>query len=403
MQKVVIVGGGHAAAQLCVSLIEGKLPGDITLVCEERHLPYHRPPLSKTFLKDPNAETQLLRAEATYTEAGIDVLLGDPAVAIDRSARTVTLASGRVLSYDALVLATGTRPRRLPNVPNDLENLIYMRNATDATRLREALAAAQSVTILGGGFIGLEIAATARHFDKPVTVFEAASRLLARVVSPEVSEYVHRVHAESGVEIHVNAPVEHVDVQDKRAVAVQVNGQRYPVDLVVAGIGAVPETSLAEAAGLECRNGIVVDGFMRTSDPAVYAIGDCTSFPYAPWGSPLRLESVQNANDQARTLAGVLLGKPAEYSALPWFWSDQGSLRLQIAGLAPSGTQRFIRASNRPGSFSVLHFVDDRLVCVESVNNPVDHIASRKLLESGKNPPREQLLDPEIPLKTHLG
>src|SRR5690606_48594 len=154
----------------------------------------------------------------------------------------------------------------LPNVPNDLENLIYMRNATDATRLREALAAAQSVTILGGGFIGLEIAATARHFDKPVTVFEAASRLLARVVSPEVSEYVHRVHAESGVEIHVNAPVEHVDVQDKRAVAVQVNGQRYPVDLVVAGIGAVPETSLAEAAGLECRNGIVVDGFMRTSD-----------------------------------------------------------------------------------------------------------------------------------------
>mgnify|MGYP001093710313 CR=1 FL=1 len=402
MQKVVIVGGGHAAAQLCGSLVEGKFPGSITLVCEERRLPYHRPPLSKAFLKDPSAETQPLRAESSYTEAGIEVLLGEPAVAIDRATRTVTLASGRVLPYDALVLATGTRARRLANVPDDLENLIYLRNAADAGRLRDALAAAESVVVLGGGFIGLEIAATARQFGKSVTVYEAAPRLLARVVSPEVSEHVARVHRESGIEIHLDALVDQVEVEGRRAVAIHVGGERRPIDLIVAGIGAVPETSLAEAAGLECNNGIVVDAYMRTSDPAIYAIGDCTSFPYAPWGSPLRLESVQNANDQARTLAGVLLGRPEEHGALPWFWSEQGNLRLQIAGLAPSGTERYIRESNRPGSFSVLHFAEGRLVCVESVNNPVDHIAARKLLEAGRNPPREQLLDPSIPLKAHL-
>lgn len=402
MQKVVIVGGGHAAAQLCGSLVDGKFTGAITLVCEENHLPYHRPPLSKTFLKDPTAETQLLRAEASYTDAGINVLLGDPVVSIDRVGRSVTLASGKVLPYDALVLATGTRARRLPQLPSTLENLIYLRNAADATRLREAISAAPAVTILGGGFIGLEIAATASHFGKPVTVFEAASRLLERAVSPEVADHIANVLAEGGVHVHLGACVDDFHVEGNRLVAVTVAGQRHPVELLVVGIGAVPETSLAEAAGLDCANGVVVDGFMRTSDPAIYAIGDCTSFPYAAWGSSLRLESVQNANDQARTLAGVLSGNAVEYGALPWFWSDQGALRLQIAGLAPPATDRAIRHSGKPGSFSVLHFADGRLVCVESVNNPLDHIAARKLLEQGINPPREQLLDSSIPLKTHL-
>lgn len=402
MQKVVIVGGGHAAAQLCGSLIEGKFTGEITLVCEENHLPYHRPPLSKTFLKDPSAEAQLLRAEASYTEAGINVVLGDPVVSIDRAGQTVTLGSGKVVAYDALVLATGTRARRLSDLPPDLQNLIYLRNAADATRLRDAISSASSVTVLGGGFIGLEIAATAGHFGKPVTVFEAAPRLLERAVSPEVADHIAGVLAEAGVTVHLSAHVNSFEVDGKRLVAVTAGEQRHPVDLMVAGIGAIPETSLAEAAGLTCENGVVVDGFMRTSDPAIYAIGDCTSFPYVAWGSSLRLESVQNANDQARTLAGVLLGNPVEYGALPWFWSDQGALRLQIAGLAPPGTDRAIRPGNKPGSFSVLHFADGRLLCVESVNNPIDHIAARKLLEQGKNPPRDQLLDPSIPLKAHL-
>ncbi|MBU4611104.1 FAD-dependent oxidoreductase [Achromobacter sp. GG226] len=402
MQKVVIVGGGHAAAQLCASLIEGSFAGKVTLVCEESSLPYHRPPLSKTFIKDPAAEPQLLRAESVYQEAGIDVRLGDAVTAIDRAARRVTLASGATLDYDALVLATGTRARKLPDVPEDTENLVYLRNTTDALRLRDALGAAPSVTVLGGGFIGLEIAATAGHLGKPVTVFEAAPRLLARAVSPEASAHVAETLREAGVTVRLGVTVDGFERDGHRICAVTVQGERHPVDLLVAGIGAIPETALAEAAGLACDNGVVVDDHMRTADPAIYAIGDCTSFPYARWGKTLRLESVQNANDQARTLASVLLGQPAPYGALPWFWSDQGALRLQIAGLAPPDTERVLRPGAKPGSFSVLHFAEGHLVCVESINAPIDHIAARKLLEQGKNPPREQLADPAVPLKSFL-
>jgi len=402
MQKVVIVGGGHAAAQLCASLIEGSFAGQVTLVCEESSLPYHRPPLSKTFIKDPAAEPQLLRAESVYQEAGIDVRLGDAVTAIDRAARRVTLASGATLDYDALVLATGTRARKLPDVPEDTENLVYLRNTADALRLRDALGAAPSVTVLGGGFIGLEIAATAGHLGKPVTVFESAPRLLARAVSPEASAHVAETLREAGVAVRLGVTVDGFERDGSRITAVTVQGERHAVDLLVAGIGAVPETALAEAAGLACENGIVVDDHMRTADPAIYAIGDCTSFPYARWGKTLRLESVQNANDQARTLASVLLGQPAPYGALPWFWSDQGALRLQIAGLAPPDTERVLRPGAKPGSFSVLHFAEGHLVCVESINAPIDHIAARKLLEQGKNPPREQLADPAVPLKSFL-
>jgi len=402
MQKVVIVGGGHAAAQLCASLVEGEFKGNVTMVCEEASLPYHRPPLSKSFIRDPAAEMQLLRAETVYTDAGIEVLLADPAVAIDREARSLTLASGATLDYDVLVLATGTRARRLPELSDDIVNVAYLRNAQDAINLRDAMANAPSVTVLGGGFIGLEIAATAGQLGKKVTVFEMASRLLPRAVSPEASEHVASVLAESGVDLQLNSRVDAFDIQHKRVVGVTVNGQAYPVDLMVAGIGATPETALAELAGLACDNGVVVDEMMRTSDPAIYAVGDCTSFPYARWGKTLRLESVQNANDQARTLAGVLLGRSAPYGALPWFWSDQGALRLQIAGLAPPETERVVRPGAKPGSFSVLHFADGHLVCVESINAPMDHIAARKLLEQGKTPPRDQLVDPAIPLKNHL-
>lgn len=401
MQKVVIVGGGHAAAQLCASLIEGGFPGSLTLVCEEASLPYHRPPLSKTYIKDPEAPIQLLRPEAVYADAGVQVLLADPAVGIDRDARVLTLASGKQLDYDALVLATGTRARRLPDVPEELQNLIYLRNADDAARLRAAIADAPSVTVVGGGFIGLEIAATAGALGRPVTVFESAPRLLARSVSPEASEHVARVLHDSGVDLRLSSDLQHIRTENGRVRSVVVNEVEHPVDLLVAGIGAVPEITLAQAAGLDCLNGIVMDGLMQTSAPGIYAIGDCTSFPYARWGKTLRLESVQNANDQARTLAGVLLGTKTPYHALPWFWSDQGALRLQIAGLAPPDTERVLRPGAKPGSFSILHFADGHLVCVESINAPMDHLAARKLLELGLNPPRDVLADPAVPLKSH--
>ncbi|OZI77200.1 NAD(P)/FAD-dependent oxidoreductase [Bordetella genomosp. 12] len=401
MRQIVIIGGGHAAAQLCGSLADSGQDMAITLISEEAHLPYHRPPLSKTFIKDAAAEPALLRPAKAYDDAGVRLLLGETAVAIDRAERKVTLASGAQLSYDELVLATGTRARRLPGLEPEPANLHYVRSVADAQRLREALAAAGSVTVLGGGFIGLEVAATAAALGKQVAVFESQDRLLARSVSPEISDLVSANLREAGIALHLGAAVEGFDVADGRVRSLRAAGQAHAVELLIAGIGAVPETRLAEAAGLEVNNGIVVDGRMQTSDPHIHAIGDCTAFPYAREGRALRLESVQNANDQARVLAAVLGGQAAEYHALPWFWSDQGALRLQIAGIAPAGCERRIRPGAKPGSLSVMHFLNGRLMCVESINAPLDHMAARKLLDLAEHPPVDVLLDPAVALKTH--
>ncbi|KCB23987.1 NAD(P)/FAD-dependent oxidoreductase [Bordetella hinzii] len=399
MRQIVIIGGGHAAAQLCGSLAEAGPDLAITLISEEAQLPYHRPPLSKTFIKDAAAEPAPLRPASAYE--GVRLLLGETAVAIDPAARTVTLASGASVAYDELVLATGTRARRLPALEPAPANLHYLRTAADARRLRDALARAGRVTVLGGGFIGLEIAATAAALGKQVEVFESQSRLLARSVSPEISERVAANLREAGIALRLDASIESFDLADGRVGALRAGGRDHPVELLVAGIGAVPETRLAEAAGLAVDNGIVVDSQMRTSAPHIHAIGDCTAFPYLREDRRLRLESVQNANDQARTLAAVLCGQPADYRALPWFWSDQGALRLQIAGIAPAGAERRLRPGSKPGSLSVMHFLDGRLVCVESINAPLDHMAARKLLELAEHPPAELLLDPSVALKTH--
>ncbi|MBO9352667.1 ferredoxin reductase [Bordetella petrii] len=401
MQRIVIVGGGHAASQLCASLAEAGLRTGVTLVSAEAHLPYHRPPLSKGYLKDTQAAPQLLRPESAYE--GMTVHLNARAEHIDAEARKVTLSDGQVLPYDALVLATGTRPRRLPGLPETLDNLHYLRSIDDALRLRVSLAEARSVTVLGGGFIGLEIAATAAALGKRVTVFEMADRLLARAVSPDVSEHVANTLLQAGITLRRNCGPIEFQCQQRRVDALICQGETHPADLLVAGIGAEPDTALAQSAGLAIDNGIAVDGHMRTSAAHIYAIGDCVSFPYARWNRRLRLESVQNANDQARTLAALLLEQqPAPYAAVPWFWSDLGSLRLQMAGLAPQGAERVTRPGAKPGSFSILHFAQGRLACVESINAPVDHIAARKLLEKDELPGQAVLADPAIPLKTHL-
>lgn len=402
MQRILIVGGGHAASQFCASLAEAGRQNDITLVSAEAHLPYHRPPLSKTYIKDAGATLQLLRPESAY--AGMTLHLGARVERIDAAAREVTLDNGLVLPYDVLVLATGTHARRLRGLPEEgLRNLHYLRTVDDARRLRDAMAETASVTVLGGGFIGLEIAATAAALGKRVTVFEMADRLLARAVSPEISQHVANTLRQAGIDLRLGCGPLDFGQQDACISTLNCQGVAHPVDLLVAGIGAEPETALAESIGLACDNGIAVDGQLRTSDPNIYAIGDCVSFPYVRWNRRLRLESVQNANDQARTLAGVLLGQdPPPYSALPWFWSDQGALRLQMAGLAPASTERLRRPGAKPESFSILHFVEGRLVCVESVNAPMDHIAARKLLEKDELPAPAVLADPAIPLKTHF-
>jgi len=405
---IVIVGGGHAAAQLCSGLVAAGMGARVHLVCEEGLLPYQRPPLSKAFLKDPGQAVQAHRAEAWFAEHGITVHLADPAVAIDVAAQRVHLQSSRELPYDWLVLATGTRARRLAALPEGLANVAVLRHASDAQSLRERLAAAQSVTVLGGGFIGLEIAATARAQGKAVTVLEAAPRLLARSVSPEVAAHVLEAHRASGIDIRLSAQVDAFEVDAGRLVALTTGGVREPVELLVLGIGAVPEVALAEGAGIACSNGIVVDACMRTSAPQVLAIGDCSNFPEAGSGRRLRLESVQNASDQAKTALATLMGREEPHAALPWFWSEQGSLRLQMAGLMPevvpqaqpAGSTRYRRPGPAAGSFSVLHYVGARFVCVESINAPLDHLAARKLLETGRSPPPELACDPAVALKS---
>ncbi len=428
-QAIVIIGGGHAAAQLCAGLAEAGQGARVHLVCDEPELPYQRPPLSKAFLKSAAEVLQPHRAEAWYTTAGITLHRADAAVAVDRARKTVRLASGLEIGYAQLVLATGAQPRRLPQLPDTLGNVLALRNAADAQVLRTKLHSAQALTVLGGGFIGLEIAATARALGKAVTVLEAAPRLLSRSVSPELAEHVLQHHRAGGIDLRLGVVVGGFEVErcdaelggvgahvggaaggaangSARLAALTVDGRREPVELLVLGIGAAPETRLASAAGLRCDNGIVVDAFMRSSDPAVLAVGDCCNFP--EHGLPpntarrLRLESVQNANDQARTAVATLLGREEPYQALPWFWSEQAALRLQMAGLMPADGTRHRRPGASPASFSLLHYVGERLVCAESVNAPMDHMAARKLIEAGKSPAPELACDPATPLKAHL-
>ena len=399
---IVIIGGGHAAAQLCSGLATAGQGARVHLVCEEPELPYQRPPLSKSFLKSAQETLQAHRAEAWYAEAGITLHRADSAVAIDRARGTVRLRSGAELPYAQLVLATGARARRLPHLDDGLSNVAALRSAADALRLRALLDSAQRITVLGGGFIGLEIAATARALGKAVTVLESAPRLLMRSVSAELAEHVLQTHRAGGIDIQLGVSVGSFDVDGDRLSALTVEGQREPVELLVLGIGAAPEHGLASDAGLTCDDGIHVDECLRTSDPAILAIGDCASFPEPGSGRRLRLESVQNANDQARTALATLLGREEPYRAVPSFWSEQGSLRLQMAGLVPADGVRHRRPGASAASFSILHYVGDRLVCVESANAPLDHMAARKLLEAGRSVDPAVACDPAVPLKAQL-
>ena len=415
---IVIIGGGHAAAQLCASLVEAGLGRQVHLVCAEDPLPYQRPPLSKAFLKNPAEGLQAHRADAWYDTAGITVHRADAAVAIDRAARHVTLQSGAVLAYGQLVLATGTRARRLPQLPDKLANVAVLRNAADALHLRPRLAEAKSLTVLGGGFIGLEVAATARALGAAVQVLEVAPRLLGRSVSAELAAHVLATHRAAGIEVVLGAQLSDFEHDGQRLLALTVNGQRQAVDLMLLGIGAEPEVGLAQACGLTCgqgaMSGVVVDAAMRSSDPSILAIGDVTQFPvsplWAPEGTQMRLESVQNANDQARTAALTLQGQHPVYAALPWFWSEQGAMRLQMAGLMPApdsagaiaATTRHRRSGATEASFSILHYVGERLLCVESVNAPMDHVMSRKLMEAGRHPSPALACDPAVALKSLL-
>jgi len=401
---IVVAGAGQAGFQLAASLREGGFRAPITLVGDETALPYQRPPLSKAYLAGKtDAEGLFLRQPGFFAEHAITHRPGIRALAIDRAERRLQLSDGQSLAYDHLVLATGARNRPLPVPGADFPNVRQLRGLADADALRMALGEAKVILVIGAGFIGLEFAAVAAARGLAVTVVEAADRPMARAVSPEIGQFFRTAHEAMGVRFAFGAGVTAIAGQGGRATGIVLaDGRELPADFILIGIGVLPNRELAAEAGLPAEDGVRVDAFLATPDPAISAIGDCVRFP-SPFAHGLtpdgtvRIESVQNAIDQGRCLAARLNGKPAAYGALPWFWSDQGPHKLQIAGLSGPGDTSVVRGSG--SAFSVFRFRDDALRAVESVDRAGDHMIARRLLAAGTPLTLEQAADPGFDLK----
>lgn len=401
--SILIIGAGHAGFQLAVSLRQLGHAGSIGLVNDEALLPYQRPPLSKAHLKgDGGTEGVIFRPAKFFADQNIE-LISDRAVAIDRARRGVLLASGASRSYGHLVFATGAR-NRLLDVPNaNVDGVMYLRSFAESEALRTRVAAGRRVVVIGAGFIGLEFAATARAKGMEVDVLELAPRVMARAVTPDISSYFERKHAEAGIRIHFGVRATEIETEHGRLAAVSLSdGRRLAADLVVVGVGVLPNVELAAEAGLDVASGIVVDRHLATSDPAISAIGDCALFDSPAFDAPMRLESVQNATDQARCLAARLTGKAEIYSSLPWFWSDQGADKLQIAGLTAGFDRAVMRGDPAAGAFSAFCYKGDRLIGIESVNRAGDHMFGRRLLGAGRSITPDQAVDPAFDLKRAL-
>jgi len=399
VERIVIVGAGQAGAQAVATLRSEGFMGALTLVGDEPFAPYQRPPLSKAYLSGAMERERLfLKPDAFYAEAHCELILGTAATAIDRAGRSVRLADGRSLAYDKLLIATGTRVRRIFIPGVDLSGVHYLRGIADVDRLRAAFVKGAKLAVVGGGYIGLEVAAVAVKHGVDVTVFEALGRVMARAVCREVSHFYERVHREAGVRLELDTAVDAFEGQG-RISAVRAGGKSHSADLVLVGIGVVPNIELAESAGLACADGIMVDECTRTADPAIFAAGDCTRHTGRD-GALVRLESVQNAIDQARHAALAMVGKPVPYREVPWFWSDQYDLKLQIAGLAREGDDLVLRGDPANRKFAVFHLRDGRVAAVEAVNAAPEYIVGRKLIADATKVAREKLADTAIPMKT---
>jgi 3-phenylpropionate/trans-cinnamate dioxygenase ferredoxin reductase subunit len=386
LRSVVVVGAGHGGFTVASELRAEGFDGSIVLLDESESLPYQRPPLSKAYLNgDLDDEGLAFRGESYYEREGIELLRGESVHEVDRSARKVFTSTGRALQYDALVLATGAATIRPPWVDTSLIGMIELRTDRDAARLHRALRRVKRVVVVGGGFVGLEVACAARKHDLSVEVIEMQDRLMSRAVGPTLSTYVLESLRSIGIRVRLGVGVVGAETRDGRVHGVHLSsGEFFPSDVVVVGLGVRPRTELAARAGLEIDNGVVVNEYLQTSDPAIYAIGDCCSFPYLVGdGRRVRLESVQNATDQARNVARTLTTGQQPYTELPWFWSNQGGLTLQMAGCAFEHDREEVLGDRSTGRFSVLRFADGRLVCGESVNNTREHVALRTVVAHG--------------------
>ncbi|WP_149739470.1 FAD-dependent oxidoreductase [Rhizobium sp. RU20A] len=399
--NIVIVGGGQAGFAVAAKL---RALGDarpVTILAAEASLPYQRPPLSKKYLlREMSLDRLFFRPQEWFDDNAVEVRLSTRATGIDREARTVTLSTGETLAYGTLVLATGATPRRLPaEVGGDLAGVTVLRDFADADALAGEMQPGRRVLIVGGGYIGLEAAAVARSLGLEVTLIEMADRILNRVASAATADLLRAVHLSRGVDIRENTGLVRLEGRDGRVVAAHLtDGTRLDIDLVIAGIGVLANDALAREAGLETAGGIVVDAFGRTADPAIFAAGDVAVFDYD--GARIRLESVQNAVDQAEAVAAVIAGGTAAYRPHPWFWSDQFDIKLQIAGLGRAGDETVLRPGQREGSVSVWYFRDGHLKAVDAINDAKAYVTAKKLLELGRSPSIETIRDTGIDLKT---
>ena len=404
VNHILIVGAGQAAIQAIDTLRRKGFSGQITLVGEEPWLPYQRPPLSKKFLSGGiEREKLLIRPQPFYAEHRVQAHLGRRAVEIDRRAQSVRLDDGSAIGYDALLLATGSSPRHIPVPGANLGGVHLLRNIADVERIRADLASARKLLIIGAGYIGLEVAATARGMGLPVTVLEQTDRVMSRVTAPEVSSFYETEHAKQGVQVICGIQVSALEGSHGRVQTIVCEGgSAHEADVVLVGIGVGPRDDLAQAAGLDCLNGIVVDQHCRTSDPNIYAAGDCTSHPSIHYGRHVRLESVDNAFEQGASAALNLLGTPTPHAKVPWFWSDQYDLKMTIVGLSQGYDEAITRGVPASRSFSVCYLREGELIAVDTVNAPKDQMAARKLVAARVRPDRAKLTEPATPLKDCL-
>jgi 3-phenylpropionate/trans-cinnamate dioxygenase ferredoxin reductase subunit len=402
---IVVLGNGQAGFQVAASLRDGGYDGAIVVLGDEAHLPYHRPPLSKAYLLAGVDNAGLaMRPSAYYTEKRIDMRTQSRAKAVDRARKCVILEDGSELEYSHLVFAVGARNRPLPVPGADLGGVYFLRTLDEAQGLRARINTAKKVVVIGAGFIGLEFAAAANKCGAKVTVVEFLERPMARALSPQMAAIYTREHACRGVELLFNTQVTKLNGNNGHVQSVETaDGKIIEADLVVVGIGVIPNTEIAEAAGLEVRNGIVVNEQMLTSDPNISAIGDVAAHPN-PFidGNYVRIESIQNASDQARCVAARLTGKPTDYHAVPWFWSDQADLKLQIAGLTTGFDKVVVRGDANSTSCAMFCFRGDKLLGVETINRPGEHMTARRLLANSVSITPEQAADESFDLKQLL-
>ena len=397
---IVIVGGGQAASSAAAKARELDADVPITMICGEPVLPYQRPPLSKKYLSgEMSLERLILRPQEWFDEHSVIVQTGIWANSIDRTAKTITLGDGETVAYDKLLLSTGSHVRKLPaSIGGELDGVHCLRSTIHADGLAPSLTAGQNLVVIGGGYIGLEAAAIANAAGLNVTVVEMAERILQRVAAPETSDYFRALHTGHGVKILEGIGLKAlIETNGKASGAELSDGSVLPADCVLCGIGILPTVKIAEEAGLTIDNGIFVDSHCRTSDRAIYAVGDCASFEFK--GSSIRLESVPNAIHQAETAVRNMLGQDVAYEATPWFWSDQYDVKLQIAGLNTGYTSTVVRPGKREAAQSVWYYRDDQLLAVDAMNDAPAFMMARKIIEAGKTVPSDDAADPTTNLK----